>query len=145
MRSREAGAALVVTLVTITALLVLGALTVRTMRAEVGAADRFTAAALYAAESGVSAGIEHLRGRCAGGGPIAGNGARPGEPGNLFDAVDRAARAWYEVSIVREEAGGVAVLRSLGHAAGGATATVEVEVAGECGGTFEILGWRQIY
>jgi hypothetical protein len=129
-----------VTLVTITALLLLGAVTVRTMRAEIGAGGRFPEAALYVAESGVSAGIEALRMACRGEPPaIAGNGARPGEAGNLFDLVDRAAASWYEVTI----AGGR--IRSVGYGPGRASATVEVEVEPREGCAFAVVGWRQIF
>lgn len=166
--SREAGAALVVTLVTITALLVLGALTVRNMRAEPVRA-RTTDAALYAAESGVAAAVQHLRGRCPDFSPlvepknhapqrpaeIAGNGVRPGAPGNLFDRVDPDADSWYEVTLLNnpgdpgldagDDTDGVLVVRAVGHGPGRTSATVEVEVRADCAaGRVQLLGWRQV-
>jgi esterase/lipase superfamily enzyme len=172
--SRQAGAALIVTLVTITALLVLGALTVRTLRTELVQTSQagFAQVALYAAESGVAAGLEHLRGRCdpergftafvepdnraphspAG---IAGNGARPGEPGNLFDRVDRTAGAWYEVTVLNnagdpglsagEDTDRTVVRRAPGRGPGRAATTVEVEARADCaGGPVALLGWREV-
>ncbi len=109
-----------ITLIAITALLGLGALTVLSVQTELASSgqSRFTASALYAAESGTAAGMDFLRQNCSisdlfsawvspnNANPpkpsgIVGNGARPGEYGNPFDTgpvpnLD----LWYEVSIL---------------------------------------------
>src|SRR5215813_9272832 len=104
-RAREHGAALAVTLIAITALLGLGALTVLSVQTEMSSAgqSRFSQAALYAAESGASAGMDFLRSHCSTDGTffsalvspsnsapaqptaIVGNNIPPGQTGNPFD------------------------------------------------------------
>src|SRR6185503_15250863 len=65
-RDPERGAALALTLIAITALLGLGALTVLSVQSELasGGQSRFTTTALYAAESGTAAGMDFLRQNC---------------------------------------------------------------------------------
>ena len=153
-RGRERGAALAVTLIAITALLGLGALTVLSVRTELSSSgqSRFNQVALYAAESGASAGMEFLRTNC---NPttrcsawvsannsnppsptgIFGNGIQPGRSGNPF-ATD--SQLWYQVSILNNiEDEGFAtgidndwtvIIRSIGFGPSGTIATVEMEV-----------------
>jgi len=115
-RDRQRGAALAVSLIAITALLGLGALTVLSVQSETAAAgqSRFTQAALYAAESGTAAGMDFLRSRCnintfftdyvtsGNASPlsppeIVGNKVKPGDPGNIFL---KNLQLWYEVTIL---------------------------------------------
>src|SRR5262245_46191084 len=110
-RNREQGAALVVTMVTLTALLGIGAVTILSTQSSLSAAgqSRFSQSALYTAESGASAGMEYLRNNCsstqlftalvsAGNASpqkpagILGNGVLPGGAGNPFADGD----SWYE-------------------------------------------------
>src|SRR5262245_5264892 len=65
-RHRQRGAALAISLIAITALLGLGALTVLSVQSELAASgqSRFTQAALYAAESGTAAAMDYLRNHC---------------------------------------------------------------------------------
>src|SRR5262249_55124249 len=117
MRSREHGAALAVTLIAITALLGLGALTVLSVQTEMSSAgqSRFSQAALYAAESGGSAGMDFLRNNCSADGTffsawvtpsnsapmspsaIVGNNVQSGQTGNPFAP---ATSMWYQVTIL---------------------------------------------
>jgi hypothetical protein len=124
----ERGAALTLTLIAVSALLGLGALTLLSVQTELSSAgqSRFNQAALYSAESGVAAGMDFLRNNCStqtgvGGGlftpwmspansspqkpvNIVGNGLKPGVSGNVFSPD---ADVWYEVSILnnREDQG----------------------------------------
>jgi hypothetical protein len=151
---RERGSVMIVALVILVALLGLGgyaAVSVKQSIAQVGH-DRHEQAALYAAESGVAAGIEFLRRHYdeldnwsafvtpnneAPVSPpeVRGNGARPGEPGNLFDE-DSA--AWYEVSFFNHigdpelalgnDSDGRILVHSVGHGPNGTSVSLEVEV-----------------
>jgi hypothetical protein len=115
-RKRQRGAALLLAMIAITALLSLGALTVLTVQIEhqSGGSGRFEQQALYVAESGAYAGIDYLRTNCetvdlfskyvsidnatiqepTG---ILGNKAMPMQTGNPFGSTNTA--LWYEVSI----------------------------------------------
>ena len=164
-RDPEKGAALVLTMVTIAALLGLGAVTLLTMQSELVSSGqtRFQAQALYAAESGVAAGIDYLRNSCSptdlfsasisadNANPpvppadqLLGNGVRPGEAGTLFGT---GSQLWYEVSILNNindtgladgiDSDGVVILRATGHGPDNATVALEVEVVGaDCLGEF---------
>jgi Tfp pilus assembly protein PilX len=164
-RDPEKGAALVLTMITIAALLGLGAVTLLTMQAELVSSGqtRFQAQALYAAESGVAAGIDYLRNSCSptemfsasispgNAAPptppadqLLGNGIKPGETGSLFGA---SSQLWYDVSILNNindtgladgiDSDGVVILRSTGHGPDNATVALEVEVVGaDCIGKF---------
>lgn len=147
-----------ITLIAITALLGLGALTVLSVQTELASSgqSRFTASALYAAESGTAAGMDFLRQNCSisdlfsalvspgNANPpkpsgIVGNGVRPGEYGNPFDSgpvpnLD----LWYEVSILNnigdphtngiEDSDGIVILHSVGYGPDQTVAIVELEV-----------------
>ena len=114
--------------------------------------DRSKSVALYIAESGAAAGADYLRKNIVAGSyystlvepnnvnpqkptGIVGNGARPGQPGNLFSAD---MNAWYEVEILNNvEDGGftagndtdkIVIIRATGHGPNGATAQVDWHV-----------------
>ena len=154
-RSRERGAALAVTLIAITALLGLGALTVLSVQTELSSVgiSRFSQSALYAAESGATAGIDYLRTHCdsstsmfsssivAGNinppliPDILGNNIHPGDTGNPFDP---ASQLWYQVWVLNNPddpglAAGIdndstVILRSRGYGPDNTVASVEVTV-----------------
>lgn len=153
-RNREQGAALAVTLIAITALLGLGALTVMSVQSDLSSSgtSRFSQSALYAAESGASAGMDFLRTNgsvttlfSAWVTPsnvnplkplgIVGNTIMPGQAGNPFDP---AAQTWYEVTILNNiedqdfaaglDSDGTVTLRSVGHGPDGTTSVVEMTV-----------------
>ncbi|MBK9036126.1 MAG: hypothetical protein IPL61_33600 [Myxococcales bacterium] len=148
---------MIVALIALTGLVTLGSLTVMSIQGGITAVgqDRSKSVALYIAESGAAAGADYLRKNIqnvtffsdlvepnnvnpqkpTG---IAGNGARPGQSGNMF-SLDQ--NAWYEVEILNNvEDGGLAagddtdkavVIRSTGHGPGGATAQVEWYIAAD--------------
>lgn len=151
---RQGGAILVVTLVALVALLGVGALAMLAALSEIrsSAITRFDRTALYAAESGVAAGLEHLRGQGAAGerfsalvtpdnaaplrpDAILGNGRRPGAEGNPFA---EGSDAWYEVTVLNNptdpgladgrDLDATLVLRSVGHGPGQTQVMIEVEV-----------------
>jgi hypothetical protein len=162
---RERGAALTLTLIAVSALLGLGALTLMSVQTELSSAgqSRFTQAALYSAESGVGAGMEFLRSNCvpqagqmftpwvtpSNSSPlkpvnIVGNSIRPGVSGNVFSADSD---VWYEVSILNnvEDPGfatgvdndGTVILHVVGHGPDQTVVTLEVEVRNDnCLATF---------
>jgi hypothetical protein len=162
-RDPERGAALALTLVAITALLGLAALTVLSVRTELvhSGQSRFTQAALYAAESGAAAGMDFLRTNCSttslfsqwvtpsNTAPIKptgiyGNGARPGGSENPFLADSD---LWYEVVILNNttdarfqdglDTDGIVILRSTGHGPDQTMAAIELEILNaECLGAF---------
>jgi hypothetical protein len=152
-RRDQRGAALMLSLIVITSLLGLGALTVLSVKSDLAAAGqtRFSAAATYAAESGAEVGMDFLRTSCstsqlftpwisAGNAHplmppgIIGNGVLPGVGANPFDA---ATGTWYEVTIYNNLADpglaagidndGTVVLHSVGHGPDGTTAVIELE------------------
>jgi Tfp pilus assembly protein PilX len=116
--------------------------------------DRFQTVALHAAEAGVAAAMDALRGQHDPGDhwtslvnpenqdiepcdTVAGNGVQPGEEGNLFSA-DR--QSWYEVQIQNnvsdpgfaagDDDDSRVVIRSTGHGPNQARVILEVEVSG---------------
>jgi hypothetical protein len=124
MRDGERGAAMALTMIAITGLLALAALTVVGTQTGLTATaqSRFTTGALYAAESGSAAGMVFLRQNCStislfsawvtannegalSPTEILGNGVRPGDPGNPFaDHGDIAGGdLWYEVTILNNQ------------------------------------------
>jgi hypothetical protein len=170
MSSREQrGAALSMALITVAALLGLGATTLCSVQMELAHSgqSRFTESALYAAESGVATGMEFLRNHCdpaskfsawvspANASPpqpsqIVGNGLQPGVLGNLFAA---GSDEWYEVSILnnREDPGfatgtdddGTVILRAVGHGPDQTTVAVEADVQDTgCLPTISLLSFR---
>lgn len=132
--AHERGAALLLMLVTLVALLGIGAMTLVAVRpAARPLAPRHQSEALYAAESGVAAALSWLAGGCEHGElparpahpELFGNGVAPGEPGNPFDP---AAGLSYEVTVDR--AGERLLVRSLGRR-GRVEVIVEAEVEEE--------------
>ena len=151
---RQRGSALVVSLIVLTGLITLGGLTVLAVQGGIGAAghQRHRSSALYAAESGAAAAMDYLRRNVdttskwsafvepANASPqrpaeIAGNGAPPGDAGNLFSAD---VRAWYEVEILNnldddgfatgDDEDGRVIIRATGHGPNGTVAQVEWQV-----------------
>lgn len=141
-------------MIALVGLVTLGGLTVLAVQGGVVAAGhaRHKSTALYAAESGAAAAMDFLRNNIdaatrwsafvepANVSPqsptnIVGNGALPGQPGNLFGAD---INGWYAVEILnnRDDAGyqagddqdGRVVIRSTGHGPNGAVAQVEWQV-----------------
>lgn len=159
----ERGAALALTLIAITALLGLAALTVIGVRSELVSSgqSRFSQAALYAAESGASAGMDFLRSNCStvslfsqwvtpnNESPskpsgIYGNGAQPGTSSNPFSSTNQ---IWYEVVILNnindpgyeegDDTDGTVILRSTGYGPDSTIVAIEVEIVNKtCLGQF---------
>lgn len=119
IRNPERGSILVVSLIALVALLGIGVVTMLAVRSDTSASgnDRFQQISLYAAESGVAAGIEFLRNNCSAvilysefvepnnvnpqepvG--IVGNNMLPGQTGNQFDPNTR---AWYRAVVKNNE------------------------------------------
>jgi hypothetical protein len=141
-RASERGGVLIVAMVVLVALLGLGALTILavTSSSRASSHERFQSIALYAAESGLWAGIDYLRGSPDWSADLAsnpnasipGNGAPPGDPGSLLSAD---LGAWYEVEVLNNvgddgpgDTDGILLLRSTGHGPNGARVVVEIEV-----------------
>ncbi len=153
-RHGERGAALIVALVAVTALLGIGMVTMLTVRSDTAAsgADRFQQVALYAAESGAAAGMEFVRDKSdattkfsayvepnnvspqspTG---VLGNAVQPGETHNPFTD---SPNTWYQVTILNnpEDSGfaagndtdGTIILRSTGHGPNQTQVTIEMIV-----------------
>lgn len=169
-RVQERGSVLVVALVTLSALLMTGALTVLKVRrgGQASAESRFQSVALFAAESGVSSAMDYLRANVA---PVTFYGAMvspsnsavvtplaiPGntlahtDPNNLFSGTLEMS---YEVSVLNNpsdpgfalgtDTDGIVSLRAIGRGPGTAMVVLEVEVDGSSAGPLEILDWRTI-
>jgi Tfp pilus assembly protein PilX len=157
-RRPEAGNAIVLSLIVLTALGTLALVTVVSVRGSLRttANDNFHATAMYAAESGGAAAIEQLRGDMPAGTKwtsyvnpagepkamtgLLGHAALPGATGNPFTA---SLGAWFEVEILnnRGDSGYVAgtdtdgrvIIRSTGHGPDDAIAIIEWEVTAEPG------------
>jgi len=157
-RDPERGAALVLTLITIAALLGLGAITVLTVQSELGSSgqSRRTQQALYAAESGAAAGMDFLRTSCSpyeafsalvtpgNSAPLEPEGiygnhdSTTTDPENFFYANGGVEDVWYSVAILnnRTDAGFAdgtdqdftVIIRSTGHGPDGTVVTIDVEV-----------------
>jgi Tfp pilus assembly protein PilX len=158
--ARERGSVMIVSMVSLIALLGAGGLAIMSARTGVSATgtDRFSKVALYAAESGIAAATQYLRENrdaaanwsayvepnnedvapIAG---IAGNGAEPDDAANPFSPT---MRAWYEVIVLNntsdpayaagDDGDGRVILRATGHGPNGATAVLEVEMQPGSGG-----------
>ena len=157
-RDPQRGNSLVLSLIVLTALGTLSALTVFSVRGgiQTSANDRFHSIAQYAAESGAAVAMDTLRKNINfsggfgtfpsrfvspnNGAPVTpteipGNQKQPGAAGNLFQS-----NAWYEVTLYnnRSDPGyatgtdqdGDLIIRSTGHGPDGATAMVEYEING---------------
>lgn len=168
-RAPQRGSVLVVVMISLVAMVSLGSLTILTVRSGLSSTthDRFKAIALFAAEAGVAVGLNYLRQQHQPGthwgslvNPknfplipppgLPGDGAKPGEAGNLFSPE---LEAWYEVEILNNqddgnfvasppavEAGfqgfilgddtdGRIILQVTGHGPNNAAVRLEVEVA----------------
>lgn len=153
----ERGAALIVALLALVALLGIGGITMLAVQSEIRSSgnDRFEQMALYAAESGAAAGMEYLRTNCntttlfstsvepnnvnpQSPAAIIGNSRMPGTAGNPFAL---GSQIWYQVILLnnREDGGLVAgndedgqiVLRSIGHGPNQTQVTLETVVVAE--------------
>jgi len=162
----ERGAALVVSLICVVGLLGIGAITLLSVQSELrsSGSSRVEQTALYAAESGVAAGMDYLRVNCKDNGDffsdlvepsnvnpaspahpsLYGNNRRPNTGGNPFDADTE---NWYQVTILNNRADpgydvgndvdGDVLLHVIGYGPNGTQATLEVEVrATSCIATF---------
>jgi hypothetical protein len=155
-RDPERGAALVVSLITLTGLLAIGAITLLSVQSELqsSGATRFEQSALYAAESGVAAGMEFLRTSCTETALFSqvvepsnvnpqmpahpnlyGNNVQPGATGNPFAADTE---QWYQVVVLNNftdleyeignDSDGIVILRSTGYGPNQTQMTIEVDV-----------------
>lgn len=167
---RERGSVLVVALVTLSTLLMAGALTVLKVRrgGQASAESRFQSVALFAAESGVSSAMDYLRSNVA---PVTffgamvspsnsavvtplaipGNTLAPTDPNNLFTGaleMSFAVSVWNNPSdpgfALGTDTDGIVSLRSIGRGPGNSMVVVEVEVDGRTPGPLEVLDWRTI-
>ena len=155
IETKERGSVVIIAMLAMVALISLGGLSTLVVRGGIASSghDRFRSIALYAAESGVAAASDYLRGRVeltdgwssfvnVNNNPpfttneIPGNGKKDGEPGNLFSPD---LKAWYEVVILNnlDDNPGFAagndtdhrvIIRSTGHGPAGTIARIEVEI-----------------
>jgi len=155
---------MVVMLIVMVALGTIAGLTVVSVQggsAQVGT-QRFSAMALYAAESGAAVAMAYLPAHHQSGGfdvdlgvvvpQLAGNGAKPGESGNLLSDDQQ---GWYEVVLLNNAADAsstdsdsILVIQSTGHGPGGAMKRIQWEVAMDTsvpGGKLTLLGWRDVF
>jgi hypothetical protein len=152
--SKQSGAALVLTMIVMTALLGLGALALLGVQSELKstASSRSSQATLYTAESGVMSALDYLRNNCSSSNlftafvtpsnanpiqPVGvyGNNTLAGAAGNPFDP---ASEAWYSVTILNNpsdpgfaagnDTDGIIIVHSVGHGHDGAVQTVEIQV-----------------
>lgn len=153
-RAREQGSVMVVALVVLVALLGLGgyaAVSVQQGLSQAGH-NRYEQAALYAAESGVAAGVDYLRRHydpnshwsafvtANNASPLSppdlrGNRTRPGEPGYVFEDD---AGIWYEVTFFNQlgdpelalgnDSDGRVLVHAVGHGPDNTSVSLEVEV-----------------
>ncbi|MBI4510320.1 MAG: pilus assembly PilX N-terminal domain-containing protein [Deltaproteobacteria bacterium] len=149
-RDPEHGGALIVSLITLVALLGIGGVTILAVQSELASAGhaRFGQSALYAAESGVAAAMDFLRTRCdptrlftdtvnnqSSWSGIYGNGKRYGQTGYPFSSDTQ---CWYEVDILNNESDpqygsgvdsdGIVVVQVVGHGPNQSVSTLSVEV-----------------
>ncbi len=166
---KEAGSVLVIGMLILMGLLALALLTVTRIRGgqKTTAQSRFSSVALFAAESGIGAGMDFLRLNYvpvsffsalvtpSNSAPLypatlAGNGVAPGDPGSVFSGQTEMS---YEVSIRNNEndpgfalgndVDGIVILHSVGRGPGTSMVTVEVEIDGSLG-TIVVLNWRTL-
>ncbi len=145
---------MLVAMIALTGLVTLASITVMSIQGGITAVgqDRSKSVALYIAESGAAAGADYLRKNIVAGSyfsnfvepnnvnpqqptGIVGNGARPGQSGNMF-STDM--NAWYEVAVLNnvEDPGfalgndtdKIVIIRATGHGPNGATAQVDWHV-----------------
>jgi hypothetical protein len=153
-RDPEKGAALIVALVALVALLGIGGVTILAVQSETrsSGSDRFTQAAMYAAESGAAAGMEYIRNNCSitdlfsdfvepnnvnpqKPADLFGNMKQPGDAQNPFTA---GSQLWYEVTLLNnpgdggftlgEDHDGIIMLQIVGHGPNGAQATLQLDL-----------------
>ncbi len=171
---RERGNTVIVAMLILISLITLGGLTVLSVQRSMASAghQRFQSIALYPAESGAAVAMDYMRDNLhpvtrwgawvtpgnteplvapAG---IAGNGALPGDAGNLFSPE---MRVWYDVVVVNnpedpgfvpgEDHDGRVVLRVTGHGPNGTVARVEWDVRAQAssGDPLILMGWRQLF
>ncbi len=168
--SQERGSTIVVALIVLTALLMAG--TIMILKVQRGARSssqaRFQSVALFAAESGVSAGMEFLRTNIAPvtffGGFVTPNNSSPPTPlgiaGNTLPHLDAnnlftgATEMSYEVSLFNNiddpgfalgnDTDGVITMKVIGRGPGTAMVVLEVTVDGSALGPLEVVRWRVI-
>lgn len=158
---------MVVMLIVLVALGTIAGLTVISVQggSTQASAQRFSAMAMYAAESGAAAAMVWLRPRYNQGNGftsalhesqppagIPGNGVRPGQPGNLLSDDQQ---GWYEVTL-RNNAGdpghgnvdsdGTIVIQVIGHGPNGAMRQLAWEVHKEdATSPLTLAGWRDLF
>jgi hypothetical protein len=155
-RDPEHGAALVVSLICVVGLMGIGAITLLSVQSELrsSGAARVEQGSMYAAESGVAAGMDYLRTSCStltlfsddvepnnvnaqvpAHPSLYGNDRRPGAAGNPFPTDSQ---VWYQVTILNNftdkdfptggDSDGIVILRSVGYGPNSTQTTIEVEV-----------------
>lgn len=153
-QSRQRGAALLVTMVALMALLSIGGIALLSTRMELASSghDRFTQMATYAAESGANAAMLYLRAECASGSYYSSlvepNNVNPQSPVEIYgnnkpsgDALNPLAptmKTAYAVTILNdtadpglatgEDLNGIIVIRSVGTGPNQSQVTLEIEV-----------------
>jgi hypothetical protein len=158
---------MVVMLIVLVALGTIAGLTVLSVQggSTQASAQRFSAIALYAAESGAAAAMDWLRPRYSPGNGftsalrepqppagIPGNGVRPGQPGNLLSDDQQ---GWYEVTL-RNNTGdpghgnvdidGTIIIEVTGHGPNGAMRRLAWEVHKEdAASPLALVGWRDLF
>ncbi len=157
LRNRQSGSVMLVAMTTLTGLLAIATVTLVKVKRGINASSqsRFQSVALFAAESGVSAGMDHLRNNVdptdyykafinPDNNPInpppidiPGNAVAHGDVGNLFVGTTPMS---YEVTVLNnpddpgfstgDDTDGVVILRSIGRGPGNSMVVLEVEVDG---------------
>jgi hypothetical protein len=153
-RLRQRGTAMVVTLIALTGLGTLGTITMLSVEGGMtaAAADRSHAIAVYAAESGIMAGLHSVTPDAASGFTdlllpgLTGNRVMPGGSGNAFSP---SMQAWYDVELKASQSNpnGRVIFVSTGYGPNRATATIEAEVFFFFDGLvnrYVILSWREV-
>lgn len=167
-RSRERGTAMVVMLIVLVTLGTIAGLTVISVQggAAQASAQRFSAMALYAAESGAASAMSWLKAQHE---PppngftnllnqtplgIPGNTIRPGQPGNLLSNDQQ---GWYEVKLLNnpgdprfdfvEDSDSTIIIQSTGYGPNGAMRRLEWEVHMTEPPTSKlvVVGWRDAF
>ena len=169
----ERGNTVLVAMLVLVALTTLGGLTLLQVQRTTADAGhrRFDAIALYAAESGAAVAMDALRGSrdpAAGWSDwvtpanappaqpadIAGNGALPGAPDNLFAP---SLRAWYQVRVLNnpddpgyasgQDADSRVILEVTGHGPDATVARIQWQIhgAGEEPGPLSLMSWHRLY
>lgn len=168
---QQRGSVLIVVLVTLSALLMAATITILKVDrgSKASSQARFQSVALFAAESGVSAGMEFLRANYH---PVVHFGALVspsntsiqsplGIPGNMLPALDSGSlfsgdvKMHYEVSLLNNrsdsgfasgvDADSILMLRSVGYGPGTSMVVLEVTIDAQAPGPLKILSWRTIH